>query len=79
MAQLTHDEVKQLKEAGFDSAHIADVQVAKAGALQGGQDWLALLSKLIENGPQILAFLKLFSGLFGSNVPPTTPPTIPPK
>lgn len=72
--QLTHEEVQQLKKAGFDDTHIEDVQTAKAGALQGGQNWLDLFTKLIENGPKIIALIKLFGGLFGQNVPDTTPP-----
>ena len=78
---LTHEEVQQLKAVGFDDTQIAEVQLAKTGAVGSAMNWLDLFQKLIANGPQIIAFLKLFGGLFSNVSAPaaTDSPTIPPK
>ncbi len=64
--KLSKTEVQKLKSAGFDESQVAEIQVAKAEA---GQDWLSIFQKLIEHGPEILSFLKLFGGLFAKPLP----------
>lgn len=64
--QLSQQEVEQLKSAGFSDHDLEGARIIKEKAeVTDGVDWLELFEKLIENGPKIVAFLKLFRGLFG--------------